>query len=179
MAAQQKPSVSRAEASLPHKHHIHKNKGGLEHRWCDPAALEAALYGRASFHLLLLVISNCSTSRELYCAGDSSVLEDCTRQFRKHIIQTLGSLHSRTSVSAGHVSSSFMNPNSVTYRVSTTSRLPRLLQHYLSRLTQTASKKNNHHLFWAATSYSHPEFVRRKLRHSDTKQHQERTTPTS
>lgn len=62
------------------------------------------------------------------------------------VIQTLGSLNSRTSVSAGHMSS-FINPNSVTYRVPTTSRLPWLLQHYLSQQTQTAGQ-NNHHLFW-------------------------------
>lgn len=57
-----------------------QNKGGLQHRCCDSAALEAAFYGQVSFHLLLLVISSSSTPRELYCAGDRGALEDWTRE---------------------------------------------------------------------------------------------------
>lgn len=57
-----------------------QNKGGLQHRCCDSAALEAAFYGQVSFHFLLLVISSSSTPRELYCAGDRGALEDWTRE---------------------------------------------------------------------------------------------------
>lgn len=40
-ADEQKTSVSRDWSTSLSKHYSHKNKGGVEHHWCDPAASEA------------------------------------------------------------------------------------------------------------------------------------------
>lgn len=176
-ADEHKPSVSRGWSKSLSQH---KNKGGVEHHWCDPAASEAAFHGWASFNLLLLVISNSSTWRELYCAGDRGTLEDCTREvciwgvFKTHYPNLRVTTFQDIIVSWTLINS-FTNHNLLCIKP----LLQRLSQHYFLLKIQTAGKNKwiYHHLCLAMTSYSHMGFMLRKLRYGNIKWQQETCKP--
>lgn len=126
----------------------------------------------------MLVISNSSTSRELYCAGDRGILEDCIREaciwgvLKTHYPNLRVTTFQDVSVSWTLINS-FTNLNSMTYCVSKTSF--RGFFNITSHCRYKQLVKNKliyHHRFLAVMSYSHPGFMHRKLRHGDIKRHQ-------